>query len=181
MAATVTAITPEFSRFVRLDSLSGEPRRIAIEADEAERMALATRFDLVSIDRLEAEAECKRNGDIIDVGGTLSSEVVQSCIASGEPVPARIREPFTLRFVPHEMIDATADEIELSEGDCDLIGYAGGVIDLGEAVAETLALALDPFPRSPVAEEALRAAGVLSEAEAGPFAALKNLRDRLNE
>ena len=54
--------------------------------------------------------------------------------------------------------------------------------DLG-AVAETLALSLDPFPRAPDADAVLRAAGVLSEDEAvtGPFAALKGLKDKLSK
>ena len=54
--------------------------------------------------------------------------------------------------------------------------YTGGAIDLGEAAAETLALVLDPFPRSPGAQAALREAGVLNEEEAGPFAALAKLK-----
>ena len=41
-------------------------------------------------------------------------------------------------------------------------------IDLGAALADTLALALDPYPRSPSAEAALKEAGVLSEEQAGP-------------
>ena len=80
-------------------------------------------------------------------------KVVQACIASDEPVPARIDEPFILRFVPESTL-AQGDEIELSEADCDTLPYDGKVIELGEAVAETLALALDPFPRSPGAEAA---------------------------
>jgi uncharacterized protein YutE (UPF0331/DUF86 family) len=59
--------------------------------------------------------------------------------------------------------------------------YTDGAIDLGEAVAQTMALALDPFPRSTNAEAALREAGVISEEEAGPFGALKGLRDQLAE
>jgi hypothetical protein len=39
-----------------------------------------------------------------------------------------------------------------------------------------LSLALDPYPRGPRADEALKSAGVLSEAEAGPFAALAKLK-----
>ncbi len=172
-------ITPEFSRLVRLDSLSAEPRTIVLEADERERAALAIRFDLVAIDRLEAEAECVRGEDVVNVTGKLVGEVTQSCVASGEPVPARISETFILRFVPAQSLEDGTEEVELSEGDCDVIGYAGGGVDLGEAVAETMALALDPFPRSPTAEEALRAAGVLSEQDAGPFAALRLLKDKL--
>jgi hypothetical protein len=39
-----------------------------------------------------------------------------------------------------------------------------------------LALVLDPYPRGPDAEAALKAAGVLSEEQAGPFAALAKLK-----
>jgi len=174
-------ITPEFSRLVRLDSLGAQPRVIPVEADDAERGALATRFDLVTLDRLEASTECTRDGDSVDVVGQLSADLVQSCVASGEPVAARIEEIFRLRFVPAPSLESEAEEVELSESDCDIIGYTGRAIDLGEAVAETLGLALDPFPRNPAAEEALRAAGVLSEEDAGPFAALKGLKEKLGK
>jgi len=73
------------------------------------------------------------------------------------------------------------EEVELSERELDLIFYDGTAIDLGEAVAETLALSLDPYPRAPNAEEALKAAGVKSEEEAGPFAALAGLRDKMKK
>ena len=61
----------------------------------------------------------------------------------------------------------------------DTIEIEGGAIDLGEAAAETMALALDPFPRSPNAAAALKKAGVISEEEAGPFGALAGLKAKL--
>ena len=57
----------------------------------------------------------------------------------------------------------------------DEVAYSGGAIDVGEAVAQTLALALDPYPRAPNADAALQAAGITDEADLGPFAALKGL------
>jgi hypothetical protein len=45
-------------------------------------------------------------------------------------------------------------------------------------VADELSLALDPYPRSAGAEDALRDAGVLSEEQAGPFAALAALKGK---
>ena len=68
--------------------------------------------------------------------------------------------------------------MELAEGELDIVPYEGGAIDLGEAAAQTLVLALDPWPRAPDADVALRAAGVLREGEEGPgnaFAKLKGL------
>ena len=173
-------MSPEFSRPLRLDSLGGA-RSMRVEADEAERVALARRFGLVAIDALAAELEIRRVGEVVDVGGQLSAAVTQTCVATGEPVPALIDERFELRFLPSAMLASGVDEIELSERDCDMIGYEGDAIDLGEAVGETLALALHPFPRHPDADALLKAAGVLGEEDVGPFAALKALRDKLGK
>ena len=71
------------------------------------------------------------------------------------------------------------EEVELGAKDCDLVFHDGATIDLGAAVADTLALALDPYPRSAGAEAALKDAGVISEEEAGPFAALAQLKKNL--
>ena len=170
---------PEFSRPVRIDTIGDEPRAIAISADPGERAALATRFGLVGIDRLEADFSVHRSGETIFAEGRLRGQAVQSCVATGEPLPATIETGFSLRFVPDNAGEPGAEDVELSDADCDVLGYSNGEVDLGEAAAETLLLALDPFPRSPDADAVLKAAGVLAEEEAGPFAALKALRDKL--
>lgn len=171
-------MTPEFSRPFRLDELGSAPRGVTIEADAAERAALAKRFGLLSIDRLSADAQLTRDGDVVRADGTLAADVVQACVASGEPVPAAIAEGFSLRFVPAAS-DPGIEEVELEESELDEVDYEGGAVDLGEAAAQTLALALDPFPRAPNADEKLRDAGVIGEEDAGPFAALKALKDKL--
>jgi len=168
----------EFSRPYRLDSLSAEPRSVGIEADPAECEALAARFGLIAIDSLAAEARLRRHGDSVAAEGVLRASVTQSCIATAEPVEAAVEEAFRVEFRPHPEARAD-DEVELGEEELDTIFYEGGAVDLGEAVAQTLALALDPYPRSPAAEAALREAGVRDEeearAEASPFAALRGL------
>lgn len=169
---------PEFSRTRRLDTLGGSPVLLRIEADEAERAALAERFGLLAVRALSGDLSVLRDGDAVRVKGQVTAEVDQACIATGDPVPARIEEPLSLRFVPEEEI-ADADEVELAEPDCDIVGYAGAAIDLGEAVAETMALALDSFPRSPNAEAALRAAGVIPEEDARPIGAFAGLKEKL--
>jgi uncharacterized metal-binding protein YceD (DUF177 family) len=169
---------PEFSRTFRLDELGGTPRAVSIAAEERERAALAARFGLIGIERLQAQAELERDGDVVSATGKFEAEVTQSCVASGEPVPARIAEDFALRFV-RAGEEPSAEEVELQESELDEIDYEGSAIDLGEAVAQTMALALDPFPRAAGADEKLREAGVLGEEEAGPFAALKALKDQL--
>jgi len=171
-------MTPEFSRPFRLDELGGAPRAVSIAAAESERAALAARFGLIGIERLEATAELTREGDIVPATCRLEAGVAQACVASGEPVPAKIAEDFALRFVPAGA-EPDAEEIELEESDLDEIGYEGGSVDLAEAVAQTMALALDPFPRAANADAKLREAGVVGEEDAGPFAALKALKDKL--
>jgi uncharacterized metal-binding protein YceD (DUF177 family) len=165
---------------VRLDAIGEGASAMTIAAEEAERAALARRFDLQAIATLKASATLRRTGDAVLVEGRLHAVATQSCVATGEPVPARIDEPFALRFEP--AATTRLDEVELDEGDLDIIPYEGSAVDLGEAVAQSFALALDPFPRVADADTHLRAAGVLTEEEAeaariaaSPFAALKGL------
>lgn len=173
-------MTPEFSRLERLDTLGSADRTVEIAAEEAERKALAGRFGLVSIEALSARFEVRRDAAGARAHGRVEAAVTQACTVTGEPLQARVDEALELRFVPEGLAEE-GDEIELDEGACDTMFFTGGAIDLGEAAAETMALALDPFPRGPNAEAALRAAGVLSEEEAGPFGALAGLKDALKK
>lgn len=176
---------PEFSRTARIDTLGSAPRTLSFGATEQERAALAARFELVAIDRLSAEAELTRTGETVRARGTLSADVIQSCVASGVPVPAHVEEDFAIEFRPQLAGGTPDEEIELSEGELDIVFYSGSAVDVGEAVAETLWLALEPFPRAPEAEEALKEAGVKSEEEAAressPFAGLAALKDKLEK
>ncbi|MBN8809295.1 MAG: DUF177 domain-containing protein [Sphingomonas sp.] len=168
---------PEFSRIERVDTIGAEPRAVTIDADAAERTALARRFDLVAIDRLTGTFTLRRDAAGIVAEGRVQAAVTQACSITGDPIAATVDEPVALRFV--EASESGVDEVELADGDLDVIACDGGAIDLGETASETMALALDPFPRGPGAEAALRDAGVLSEEEAGPFGALAALKDKL--
>ena len=100
----------------------------------------------------------------------------QSCVVTGEPIAASVDEPFRMIFMAEPPASAPEEEIELGEADCDVVFYEGGAIDLGSAIADTLALSLDPYPRSAAADAALKEAGVMTQAEASPFAALAKLK-----
>ncbi len=171
-------MTPEFSRPERIDTIGARPRSVTIEADSTERAALAARFGLVSVDRLTATLSLHEEASGIVVTGRVEADVVQACVVTGAPLATHVDEAVALRFVPDAEVP-DGDEIELADDAIDTIPYAGSAIDLGEAAAETMALALDPFPRGPEAAESLRAAGVVAEEEAGPFGALAGLRDKL--
>jgi len=174
-------VTPEFSRIVEADTVSDAPRRMEIGADETERRRLAGRFRLKSIDRLAAVVTLSRRAGIIHAEGTVGAAVVQACVVTDEPIPAELQTPFSVRFVDDAFGHSGEDEVELSAADCETLPLEGNQIDLGELAAETLALALDPYPRSAAADETLRELGTAGEQDAGPFAALKGLKDQLEK
>lgn len=164
----------DFGHRIRLDTIrSGD--RIELAAGGSERADIAERLRLSSLERLEAHAILERDGDRVRARGRVRAALEQNCIATGDPVSEHVDEPFEIVFLP-EPESGADEEIELGEEDCDTVFYDGGSIDLGSAIADTLALSIDPYPRSAGADAALKEAGVLSEGEAGPFAALAKLR-----
>lgn len=169
---------PEFSRPISIDTIGSGAASHTVEANAEECVALAARFELEAIEALSAEADIRRDGPAIYAKGLARAKVIQSCVVTGNPVSNSIEAVFDLRFQP-ESAPPSEEEIELSADECETMTYDGAAIDLGEAAAQTVALALDPFPRSESAEQALRDAGVISEEEAGPFGALAGLRDAL--
>jgi uncharacterized metal-binding protein YceD (DUF177 family) len=168
-------MTPEFSHPVPLSEIGGKEVWYKLAADEAQRTGLAKRFDLLTLGRLTADVVLSHEGPAIIATGMFEAEFSQSCIVTGAPVPVSLTESFAVRFLPETQHEPDA-EIELDEDDCDTLFHDGRMVDLGEVVAQTLGLTINPYPRSPDADAALKKAGVKGEHEAGPFAALAALR-----
>lgn len=168
---------PEFSRRFALADIGAVPKRVALAADPAECRALARRFRLVAIDALAAEVELAAVDKAIEARGTVSARLTQSCAATGRPLAVTLEESFHIRFEAPD-VGATEEEFELSAEDCEVMEHDGLAVDLGEAVAQTLGLAIDPFPRAPDADEVLKTAGILGEEDASPFARLKGLFEK---
>ena len=166
---------PELSRMVKARSLPAEP--VVIEADEAERAALARRFGLPRVDSLRAEVTLEEDGKAVLATGRLEAAVQQNCAVSHEEFAVVIDEPLALRFVEEDAIDPALSEdeeieVELSPEDCDEIEYSGEMFDLGEAVAQSLGLAIDPYAIGPEADTARKEVGIVQEGEQeGPLAA----------
>lgn len=167
---------PEFSHVVTLaDAAQG--RTVDITADADARDAIARRLGLVALDYFALTAELRAVAGGIAATGTIDARLVQRCAATDLPVPATLAETFDLRFLRDVDAPAAGDEeIEISDADCDLLPLDGDRVDLGEAAVQTLSLGLDPFPRHPDADRILAEKGVLSEEQAGPFAALASLK-----
>ena len=140
---------PDFSRSVAVADLADGEVRVEAEADE--RAALAQRLGLIALDRLDATVrlDVKAGGRVVRLRGTLRAEVTQSCVVTVEPVRSRIEAPFERQYVAAKgpgtpaAVDISPDGAEPPEP------LVGGTFDLGAAVAEQLALEIDPFPRTP--------------------------------
>jgi hypothetical protein len=144
--------TPEFSRPIQVDRIGREGLDIDLEAKEGERAALARRFGLVSLASLTAHCRLRPvAGGMIELVATLNAELEQECVVTLEPVPARIEESFEARYALDvgRFRAADADELIDLEAEDPPEAIDAGTIDLGEAVAQQLAVALDPFPRAP--------------------------------
>ncbi|MEJ5233831.1 MAG: DUF177 domain-containing protein [Geminicoccaceae bacterium] len=139
----------EFSREIDIARIPSAGRPFAIAAEPAELAALARRLRVQRIDRLEARGTV--TGDpsegLVTVEGHFEAEVTQLCVVTLEPVATRVEGSLRRLFQPgvpsttrEVVVDPLAEEPE---------PLAGDRLDLGEIVAEELALALDPYPRLP--------------------------------
>jgi uncharacterized metal-binding protein YceD (DUF177 family) len=140
----------EFSRFVEADSVGTHRMERRISANPEERAALAKRFELIGIGRLEAVFTLKRaGGGVIHVQGEIQAEVTQACVVTLAPVPAKIAETFSADFADADDRRRPAETDLDFEADDPPEPIRNGHIDLGELAAEHLSLALNPYPRAP--------------------------------
>jgi uncharacterized metal-binding protein YceD (DUF177 family) len=187
------ALKNEFARPLVIEPWPDAGIAVEFSADPGERRALARRFGLLELRSLHVEGRLDRGDDRQELRfqGWLEAEVVQACVVTLEPVPATIRQPVERRWRRAEpgagpgtaspqhvwVVEEDEDEVEVDIA-------TGRTIDLGEAMAEELALALDPYPRAADVDDlVLRdlgpniSIGAEQPAE-NPFAALQQLRQR---
>lgn len=166
----IAPMTPEFSRPIKAGHIHGNPLTHELVAEAPSRAALAARFNVPAITVLSGRFTLTHErGGIITADLHMRAQVTQLCVVTLEPFEAKIDEQVTLRFVPAARLNDEELAPESLEGP-DEIPYENDSIDLGEALAEQLALALDPYPRKPGAE----LPGEATDDSANPFAALKD-------
>ena len=164
-------MTSEFPHPVSLDRIGPQGLILTVDATAAECAALAVRMKLPAVHALSCVFHLIREGrDNVLARGHLRARITQTCVVSLEDFEAALEETFQVRFVQS---GDESDEID-PEAD-DEIPFEGNLIDLREAAAEQLGLALDPYPHMPGAT----LADPEAKAEVHPFAALSSLR-RLN-
>lgn len=165
----------ELARIVKLDSLPAGA--LIIEASASECAALARRFGLTSIERLKAVMTLAQADEAVEARGRIEAAFHQRCAIADEPFANALDEPLAFRFVRRLAPGSEEEALEFAADDPDEIEYDGASFDLGEAIAQSFGLAIDPYAVGPDAEAVRRKAGLGDDtAPSGPFAALAGLK-----
>ena len=130
----------EFSRPLQVDRVPALGCHERLAADEKECAALATRFDVPRIHSLGGLLNVLPwRGGGLKITGTLNARVDQVSVISLETFTSDLEFAIERYFLPPQAGHPAADD------DVDTI--ENGSVDLGEILAESLALELDPYPR----------------------------------
>ena len=154
---------------------------VQLQATDKELLETAERLEIDQIDELEAQLFLQREiGEQgIKVEGTLRASLEQLCVVTLEPLEVVIDAGLFLHF--SESAGENFGDWEVGSKDenpPEMI--TEGIIDLGEAVVQQLALELDPFPRAPgVAFKDV--SSDLQDGTAHPFSGLAALQDKLDK
>jgi uncharacterized metal-binding protein YceD (DUF177 family) len=149
-------------------------------ASAGERATLAEALEVMSCDRLDANYSLRAiGGGAYNLAGKVKAAVTQPCVVTLDPLVQFIEGEFDVEFRPAGKLPATADDEEfeaLSAAEIEPLEH--GRIDIGRIIFETLSASVDPYPRSAGAELDPEAAEAGGQGDAGPFAALKALKDK---
>ncbi len=167
----------EFSRPIDLDDVEGNGLRREIIAKTQECEALAQRFGILGLQELRATLDIRKldDGNTIIVTGCLSAKLTQECTISLDPFEADLAVELDQVFV-RAGTPVTEADVDPDEEDSYDEEIEGNAIDLGEMVAQCLALELDPYPRKPGVEYVPEPDESQDSGAESPFAALVQLK-----
>lgn len=178
---TIPATGPlPFSYPVRVETITLRPVPVEIAPDPANLPAIARQIGVASLEALKAAYTLSRNGEKLQLRGTIEAALHQTCVVSVEAFPVALKVPLKLDFAPQAEPDARKPEDD-DEIDLEIMlneedppePIVDGMIDLGAVTLEFLTLALDPYPRKPGVDFAEIAPETAVES---PFAALARLK-----
>lgn len=160
-----------------------ENKDLEIEASRVELANIVELLDLEALDDLRLQYRLRRGGGgRIHLTGKLAAHITQTCVVSLEPVQSVLDVPVDVEFWPAPLIE----DLERKADDPSHAGLldwpepiTNETIDLGPIVYETLATALDPYPKREGARfQWSEGKEAPEDRESGPFAALKELKRR---
>lgn len=158
---------------------------VPIEADAAQRAALAVAADVPSVEAFSADLLVRPwSGDGFAVSGRVKAKLTQICVVTLEPIATTIDEEIDVKLVPpeamakYEIEPDEKGEIDLDASALDLPEpFEGGVLDLGSLAVEHFLLGIDPYPRKEGVVFDAETAGVGDGREKlSPFAALARMK-----
>jgi len=170
--------TPLFDALVRIDRLPATGRDLTVSLDEPTRAALAELLRLSAVDSFSATLTVAPLRGGIRAQGRLVADIVQPSVVTFEPVEQHVDEIVDRVFLPEEHAHkpTPGSEVFVDLEDDDFPDHIDGPeVDLSALLIETLALAIDPYPRRP--GESLDSLGIdVAGDPTGPFAALEKLK-----
>lgn len=155
---------------VHVARLPARGMTVTVEADEAQRTALAAAHGLRAVARFVATllVESWKKGGV-RVTGRVEASVVQDCVLTLEPVAGAIDEAVSALFLPEGSRLAAPAEGEIvldAEGDDAPEPFSGDTVDVGQLAEEFFALGIDPYPRR---EDAVLDHGAGTDENRGPL------------
>ncbi|MCT8990797.1 DUF177 domain-containing protein [Chelativorans sp. SCAU2101] len=176
-------VTSPVSYELNVSRLPAKGITITMEADTAQRVALARTHGLLSVEFFSTELLVRPwRGDGVRVTGRVTADMTQACVVTLEPLAARVDEEISAVFIPEgsklARIEGESGEIVIEPEGADLPEtFSGDTIDLGALAEEFFALGIDPYPRKEGAAFDITAEPP-EEAAAGPLQeALMRLRN----
>ena len=170
--------SPLFDAIVRIDRLPAGGRDLAVSLDEPTRAALAELLNISAVESFEATLTVSPLRGGIRALGRLVADIVQPSVVTFEPVRQHIDETVDRVFLPDAQAHkpTPGSEIFVDLEDEDFPDHIDGPeVDLSALLIETLALAIDPYPR--LSDESLDSLGIdVGGGPASPFAALEKLK-----
>jgi len=178
----------ELERVVDLERTGPAGAALEVAASDSERAALVKRFGFLDLPAFSARVTIDRHpGGRVVVEGRLRGKIVQACILTLDPVNQELDETFRIVFkqdLTEEQDPESGEALMSAQADAPE-PLPGNMLDVGEIVAEQLALAADPYPRRPGVklEDVLpkphqTARPARGEPRRHPFAGLAALRDK---
>ena len=166
---------------VRLDSMPPGGRDIAVTATNEDLAAIAVQIGVTSVDSLSARLHADKFRGGFRVTGAVQAQVTQPSVVSLEPVVQKIDEPVDRIFLPageKPFAGPAGAEVFVDlEGDDLPDHFEGNEADLTDLVIETVALAVDLYPRRD-GESLGAVAGDPDDVDENPFAVLAALRPK---
>ncbi|MEM9999661.1 MAG: DUF177 domain-containing protein [Pseudomonadota bacterium] len=179
------------SQLVNVATLPQKGRTVVVQPDVDALAKLAEELGVVAVANLRAEVQINKwQRDGIRLGGPLKASVTQTCVVTLEPFQVVIETEIEALFVPetsriakrHQQGESNEILIDPQSDDAPET-FVPPDLDVGGAVQEFLALAIDPYPKSPAADEMstdTKPVADETEGKANPFSVLAHLKNHTN-